>query len=134
MSKVTSDDLIEVWRNKHNSEADELFCYFYAKELTEPVYCQMERNALEAIEWGKECFGVIRAPVFDLGHRNESYEALYGKKGFSWYLSHSFVAMARSQLINTLVKVDVLTQDEADLLREIIDTKHDKLRNEFCNK
>ena len=94
----------------------------------------MEHNALDAIEWGKECFGVIRAPVFDLGHRNESYEDLYGKKGFAWYLSHSFVAMARTQLITTLVNVNVLAQDDADLLQKVIDTKHDKLRSEFCNK
>jgi len=94
----------------------------------------MERQSLNAIEWGKECFGVIRAPIFDLGHRNNSHEGLYGKKGFAWFLSHSFVSMARSQLVETLIKVGVLNNDEAAQLYESILTKHDKLRSEFCNK
>lgn len=101
--KVTTDDLVAVWLNKHNSEANELFCYFYAKEVTEEQYKKIERDQLNAVEWGKECFGIIRVPIFDLGHREQSYEELYGKKGFGWYLSHSFVAMARTQLLSTLV-------------------------------
>ena len=52
--KVTSDDLVAVWLNKHNSEADELFCYFYAKEVTEEQYKKIERDQLNAVEWVRD--------------------------------------------------------------------------------
>ena len=87
---MTEKDLVEVWRNRRNSEAAELFCYFYAKEVTEEQYCEMERKSLDAIEWGKECFGVIRVPVFELGHRIPS-DGKYGNKGMkSHFLNTHF--------------------------------------------
>ena len=51
---MTSDDLVAVWLNKHNSEAAELFCYFYAKEVTEEQYKKIERDQLTAVEWERD--------------------------------------------------------------------------------
>ena len=33
-------------------------------EITEAQFKDIERRQLDAVEWGKECFGIIRVPLF----------------------------------------------------------------------
>ena len=33
-------------------------------EITETQFKDIERRQLDAVEWGKECFGIIRVPLF----------------------------------------------------------------------
>ena len=33
-------------------------------EITETQFKGIERQQLYAVEWGKECFGIIRVPLF----------------------------------------------------------------------
>ena len=82
--KITESDLISIQRPTVNDEDPNLVCYFYAKgmyelissvsvrtiskilisEITETQFKNIERRQLDAVEWGKECFGIIRVPLF----------------------------------------------------------------------
>merc|ERR1712080_425542 len=72
--KIDENDFYGVWRNTITDEANVLHCYFYTKELTEETYKELERRQLNAIEWGKECFGVIRVPLFRLTSKDPQQE------------------------------------------------------------
>lgn len=130
--KITKSDLISIQRPTVNDEDPNLVCYFYAKELTEAQFKDIERRQLDAVEWGKECFGIIRVPLFRLKNHNPIFEKDYPSKGFGWYLSNSFVSIARSQMLESIIKLEIMTEEE---VKEALEGgENERLRIDYANK
>lgn len=130
--KIIDSDLISIQRPTVNDEDPNLVCYFYAKEITETQFKDIERRQLDAVEWGKECFGIIRVPLFRLKNNNPTFENVYPSKGFGWYLSNSFVSIARSQMLESIIKLGIMTEEE---VKEALEGgENPRLRGDYANK
>ena len=46
-------------------------------EITETQFKDIERRQLDAVEWGKECFGIIRVPLFRTRAIQHHYYVVY---------------------------------------------------------
>ena len=119
---------------------------------------------MDAVEWGKECFGIIRVPLFRSGaisavsyimdlrvyhglknssmtrinscerlkNNNPTFEKVYPSKGFGWYLSNSFVSIARSQMLESIIKLEIMTEEE---VKEALEGgENARLRVDYANK
>ena len=53
-------------------------------------------------------------------------------RGFGWFLSNSFAARARSQMLDALVQNKIFTSEEAEYLLEC--SKNPVLRESFVNQ
>lgn len=68
--------------------------HFFSKEVTVEEFLEIERNTLNADDFGKEVMGTIRVPLFTKKD---------GIKGFPAFLSNKFAGSAKSQLLNFLL-------------------------------
>merc|ERR1711962_1713534 len=84
-----------IQKTEDGNVTDSLLCHFYAKEITEEQFIEQEKAQLDAVEWGKECFGIIRAPIFELPVGQCNKRGVAGR-GLGWFLSNSFAACART--------------------------------------
>ncbi|KAM9341806.1 U8 snoRNA-decapping enzyme [Pholidichthys leucotaenia] len=79
-----------------------LITHFYAKKMEEEQLRMLERAAASAEDHGHEVLGMVRVP-------------LYNTKsgcGLANFLSNSFIGNARSQLVDALLRFNLVTADE----------------------
>ncbi|XP_037540327.1 U8 snoRNA-decapping enzyme [Nematolebias whitei] len=80
-----------------------LITHFYVKKMEEEQIKELEKaSASTAVDHGLEVMGMVRVPL---------YTAKRGG-GLSFFLSHSFIGNARSQLINSLLRLHLVTSRE----------------------
>eukprot|EP00118_Oscarella_pearsei_P008930 m.48570 g.48570 ORF g.48570 m.48570 type:complete len:201 (+) comp33889_c0_seq1:156-758(+) len=88
----------------HVDTESNICLHFYAKELDYKQYVKIEKNAVNAADYGSEVLGVIRCPVY-----------VYRKSlGLPQFLLNNFVGMARDQLTHCLVSEHILTKEELE--------------------
>lgn len=76
-----------------------LILHFYAKKMEEEQILQIERSAAStAIDHGHEVLGMTRVPLYRIKGG-----------GLSSFLSHSFIGTARQQLLDCLLRFDLVS-------------------------
>ena len=70
--------------------------------------------------------------VLRLTNNNPTFEKVYPSKGFGWYLSNSFVSIARSQMLESIIKLEIMTEEE---VKEALEGgENARLRIDYANK
>ena len=64
-------------------------------EITETQFKDIERRQLDAVEWGKECFEIIRVPLF----RSRAIQHHYYLVHVSWTMIHGPFQMVHVPLV-----------------------------------
>lgn len=76
-----------------------LILNFYAQEVSEQAFKEIELNALKAEEYGHESLGVIRIPLYTLDD---------GHNGFPAFLQNQFAGTSVLQVRNTEFRLNSL--------------------------
>uniref|UniRef100_A0A3P9I7A6 U8 snoRNA-decapping enzyme n=1 Tax=Oryzias latipes TaxID=8090 RepID=A0A3P9I7A6_ORYLA len=109
---ITEEDYVETcyapalsWTSK-----SKLILHFYVKKMEEEQIREVEKAAAStAVDHGLEVMGMVRVPLFRTNHDG----------GLLFFLSHSFIGNARSQLINSLLRLHLISpQNLAKALRK----------------
>ncbi|XP_029362789.1 U8 snoRNA-decapping enzyme [Echeneis naucrates] len=80
-----------------------LMAHFYVKKLEEEQIREVERAAAStAADHGQEVLGMVRVPI----------HTMRTGAGLSYFLSHTFIGNARSQLVHTLLRLNMVTPEE----------------------
>ncbi|XP_017266714.1 U8 snoRNA-decapping enzyme [Kryptolebias marmoratus] len=80
-----------------------LITHFYVKKMEEEQIREVEKaSASTAVDHGLEVMGMVRVPLFSTKRGG----------GLGFFLSHSFIGNARSQLINSLLRLHLLSAPE----------------------
>ncbi|KAM7404260.1 hypothetical protein PAMP_011626 [Pampus punctatissimus] len=80
-----------------------LITHFYVKKMEEEQIREVERAAAStATDHGHEVLGMVRVPLY----------ITKGGGGLSSFLSHSFIGNARSQLVDALLRFNLVTPEE----------------------
>ena len=70
--------------------------------------------------------------ILRLTNNNPTFEKVYPSKGFGWYLSNSFVSIARSQMLESIIKLEIMTEEE---VKEALGGgENARLRIDYANK
>ena len=68
----------------------------------------------------------------DICDNINTHEKVYPSKGFGWYLSNSFVSIARSQMLESIIKLEIMTEEE---VKEALEGgENARLRIDYANK
>ena len=67
-----------------------------------------------------------------LKNNNPTFEEVYPSKGFGWYLSNSFVSIARSQMLESIIKLEIMTEEEVK--EALAGGENARLRIDYANK
>ncbi|XP_034552671.1 U8 snoRNA-decapping enzyme isoform X2 [Notolabrus celidotus] len=98
-----------------------LITHFYVRKMDEEQIREMERaSASTATDHGLEVLGMVRVPLY----------TMRGGKGLPSFLSHSFIGNARSQLVDFLLRLNLVAPWDlrnalADSLKTHADKAHD---------
>ncbi|XP_028309196.1 U8 snoRNA-decapping enzyme isoform X2 [Gouania willdenowi] len=85
------------------SSSSRLILHFYVKKMEEEEIRKVEQMASStAADHGQEVLGMVRVPLYTLKDGS----------GLATFLSHSFVGNARSQLINSLQRFNLVPPQE----------------------
>ncbi|XP_019944983.2 U8 snoRNA-decapping enzyme [Paralichthys olivaceus] len=85
------------------SPSSRLITHFYVKKMEEEQIREVERAAAStATDHGHEVLGMVRVPLY----------AMKRGGGLGSFLSHSFIGNARSQLIDSLLRLNLVTHEE----------------------
>ncbi|KAM4562902.1 U8 snoRNA-decapping enzyme isoform 1-T3 [Odontesthes bonariensis] len=80
-----------------------LILHFYVKKIEEELIREVEKAAAStASDHGLEVLGMVRVPLYT--YRREA--------GLSYFLSHSFIGNARSQLVRSLLRLHLVAPDK----------------------
>ncbi|XP_053705198.1 U8 snoRNA-decapping enzyme [Synchiropus splendidus] len=80
-----------------------LITHFYVKKMTEEQILEVEKASVcTAKDHGQEVLGMVRVPLY----------STKGGGGLSMFLSHSFIGNARSQLLDTLRHLNMVSPEE----------------------
>ncbi|XP_068604930.1 U8 snoRNA-decapping enzyme [Brachionichthys hirsutus] len=80
-----------------------LITHFYVKKIDEEQIVEVEKAAASTAEdHGQEVLGLVRVPVYTMKDGG----------GLGSFLSHSFVGNARSQLVNSLLRFNLVTPEQ----------------------
>ena len=75
---------------------------------------------------------IVLIAVLRLTNNNPTFEKVYPSKGFGWYLSNSFVSIARSQMLESIIKLEIMTEEE---VKEALEGgENARLRIDYANK
>lgn len=86
-----------------SSSSPSLITHFYVKKIEEDQIREVEKAAAStAADHGQEVLGMVRVPLYTTKHGG----------GLSAFLSHSFIGNARTQLVNTLLRFNLVTPEE----------------------
>ncbi|XP_047453409.1 U8 snoRNA-decapping enzyme [Mugil cephalus] len=102
---VTEEDLVESCFAPASpfQRSPNLILHFYVKKIEEELVNEVERVAAStAADHGQEVLGMVRVPLYTM--RNGG--------GLSHFLSHSFIGNARSQLVRSLLRLDMVPAAE----------------------
>ncbi|XP_077458283.1 U8 snoRNA-decapping enzyme [Stigmatopora argus] len=98
---ISEDDHVDACHAPGTSPSSpRLITHFYVKKLTEEEIREVERvSASTAKDHGQEVLGMVRVPLY----------TTKGGGGLSSFLSHAFIGNARTQLVNTLLRLNLLS-------------------------
>lgn len=86
-----------------SSSSRRLITHFYVKKMEEEQIREVETAAAStATDHGQEVLGMVRVPLY----------TLKGGGGLAPFLSHSFIGNARSQLIDSLLRLNLVSPAE----------------------
>nr|XP_046252984.1 U8 snoRNA-decapping enzyme [Scatophagus argus]XP_046252985.1 U8 snoRNA-decapping enzyme [Scatophagus argus] len=86
-----------------SSSSSRLITHFYVKKMEEDQIIEVERAAASvAADHGQEVLGMVRVPLY----------TMKGEGGLASFLSHSFIGNARSQLVDSLLRFNLVAADE----------------------
>uniref|UniRef100_A0A3P8TY57 U8 snoRNA-decapping enzyme n=1 Tax=Amphiprion percula TaxID=161767 RepID=A0A3P8TY57_AMPPE len=86
-----------------SSSSRQLITHFYVKKMAEEQIREVEKAAAStATDHGQEVLGMVRVPLY----------AMQGGGGLASFLSHSFIGNARSQLIDSLLRLNLVSPAE----------------------
>lgn len=86
----------------HADEKNKLVLHFYAIEVSESKIAEIERNSLKASDYGEEVLGNFRVPLYTM-------EGSY--RGFPAFLRNNFAGNAKTQLLESLINLNILSPD-----------------------
>ncbi|XP_022065160.1 U8 snoRNA-decapping enzyme isoform X2 [Acanthochromis polyacanthus] len=87
-----------------SSSSRQLITHFYVKKMEEEQIREVEKAAAStATDHGQEVLGMVRVPL---------YAMQGGDGGLASFLSHSFIGNARSQLIDSLLSLNLVSSAE----------------------
>lgn len=101
--------------------------YFYALEVKEEEILEIEKNARQAVHFGEEVMPfILRHFFFNVFHfqqvlgwiRVPLYTMEDDYSGFPAFLENNFVGNAREQLLEALIKNEIMTRDEVNVALE----------------
>ncbi|XP_040009737.1 U8 snoRNA-decapping enzyme [Xiphias gladius] len=85
------------------SSSSRLITHFYVKKMEEEQIREVERAAAStATDHGQEVLGMVRVPLY----------TTKGGGGLASFLSHSFIGNARSQLVGSLLRFNLVAPKE----------------------
>ncbi|KAM9350710.1 U8 snoRNA-decapping enzyme isoform 2-T2 [Symphorus nematophorus] len=86
-----------------SSSPSRLITHFYVKKMEEEQIREVERAAAStATDHGQEVLGMVRVPLY----------TWKGSGGLASFLSHSFIGNARSQLVDSLLRLNLVSPEE----------------------
>ncbi|OQV25086.1 putative U8 snoRNA-decapping enzyme [Hypsibius exemplaris] len=88
-----------------------LILNFYAQEVTEQEFKEIEGNALRAEEYGHECLGIVRIPLFTLQD---------GHNGLPVFLQNQFAGTSILQVIVGLCTHNLMKPDELNTAMAVL--------------
>lgn len=91
------------WVHSYYSHHEKILLHFYTKEVNEEDFFEIEKRGLSAKEYGVEILGLMRVPLYTR-ERNDG--------GLPMFLKNNFAGNARENLIESLVRFNVLSSDE----------------------
>ncbi|KAF6719539.1 U8 snoRNA-decapping enzyme [Oryzias melastigma] len=109
---ITEEDYVETCHAPpiSSNSRSHLILHFYVKKMEEEQIREVEKAAAStAVDHGLEVMGMVRVPLFRTNHNG----------GLSFFLTHSFIGNARSQLITSLLRLNLVSpQTLAKALRK----------------
>ncbi|KAL7398812.1 hypothetical protein ABVT39_015709 [Epinephelus coioides] len=85
------------------SRSSRLILHFYVKKMEEEQIREVERAAVStATDYGQEVLGTVRVPLY----------TMKAGGGLAPFLSHSFIGSARSQLVDSLLRFNLVTPED----------------------
>ncbi|XP_006785318.1 U8 snoRNA-decapping enzyme isoform X2 [Neolamprologus brichardi] len=85
------------------SSSSRLITHFYVKKMDEEQIREVERAAAStAADHGLEVLGMVRVPLY----------TMKGGGGLASFLSHSFIGNARSQLVHSMLRLNLVAPGE----------------------
>ncbi|XP_069550224.1 U8 snoRNA-decapping enzyme isoform X1 [Brachyistius frenatus] len=86
-----------------SSSSSRLITHFYVKMMEEEQIREVERVAAStATDHGQEVLGMVRVPLY----------TMKGGGGLASFLSHSFIGNARSQLVDSLLRFNLVASGD----------------------
>ncbi|XP_030277854.1 U8 snoRNA-decapping enzyme [Sparus aurata] len=86
-----------------SSSSSRLITHFYVKKMEEEQIKEVERAAASsATDHGQEVLGMVRVPLY----------TMKGGGGLAPFLSHCFIGNARSQLVDSLLRFNLVAPEE----------------------
>ncbi|XP_068190365.1 U8 snoRNA-decapping enzyme [Antennarius striatus] len=103
---VSVEDHVEsthVPASSTSSSTSHLITHFYVKKVDEKQIMEVEKAAASAaVDHGQEVLGLVRVPIYTMKDGG----------GLAAFLSHSFIGNARFQLVNSLLRFNLVTPEE----------------------
>ncbi|KAK9510896.1 hypothetical protein O3M35_005577 [Rhynocoris fuscipes] len=89
----------------HYNHRKSLVLHFYAKEVSNETFEEIELGALKASDYGNEVLGILRVPLYTMND---------GFRGFPAFLKNKFIGNSRNQLLECLKKLNLMSLEEID--------------------
>ena len=91
------------WMSSHYFSKEKLLMHFYCKEVDRTEFLEIEKRGLGANEYGIEILGLLRVPLYTRPRNNG---------GLPMFLKNNFAGNARENLLNSLIRKEVLDLKE----------------------
>ncbi|KAK2851027.1 hypothetical protein Q5P01_007303 [Channa striata] len=101
---ISVEDHVETYYAPASSPSpSQLILHFYVKKMEEEQIMELEKAAAStAVDHGEEVLGMVRVPLY----------TTKGGVGLPAFLSHSFIGNARSQLVQSLLRLNLVSSWE----------------------
>ncbi|XP_054636820.1 U8 snoRNA-decapping enzyme-like isoform X2 [Dunckerocampus dactyliophorus] len=101
---ISEDDHMDAQHAPGTSPSSpRLITHFYVKKLEEEQIREVEKASVStATDHGQEVLGMVRVPLY----------TTKGGGGLSSFLSHTFIGNARSQLVNSLLRLHLVSPED----------------------
>ncbi|XP_056241693.1 U8 snoRNA-decapping enzyme isoform X1 [Seriola aureovittata] len=97
------DHVVSCHAPASSPSSSRLITHFYVKKMEEEQIREVERAAAStATDHGQEVLGMVRVPLY----------TMKGGGGLASFLSHSFIGNARSQLVDSLLRLNLVAPEE----------------------
>ncbi|KAG8180794.1 hypothetical protein JTE90_012973 [Oedothorax gibbosus] len=87
----------------HTDSSRKTCFHFYSKEVSKADFEAIEKDTLQAEDYGIETMGIIRVPLFTIKD---------GFRGFPAFLTNTFAGNSKSQLLGFLLHFNLITSEE----------------------